>query len=127
MKTNTLETTNQFEIFRLEDMVRGWFIGNFSPSLHKTGDVEVGIRKYKAGETDELHYHKLATEFTAILDGEVEMNGDIYSDGHIIVIRPGVVTDFRAITDVTTVVVKLPGGSNDKYVVSPVTNSENVQ
>jgi hypothetical protein len=124
LKTGTLETNNKFEIHHLDDMVRGWFIGNFSPSLFKTNEVEVGIRKYKAGETDELHYHKLATEYTAILDGEVEMNGKIYSDGHIIVIKPGIMTDFRAITDVTTVVVKLPGGSNDKYIVSPTANSQ---
>lgn len=100
---------------RLEDMVRGWFVGNFEPTLYKTGDVEVGVKHYKAGDAEEWHYHKIATEITVILEGEVEMNGVRHVSGDILTIPPGEGTDFRAITDVTTVVVKLPGASNDKY------------
>ncbi|MGC4042762.1 MAG: hypothetical protein QM758_03045 [Armatimonas sp.] len=100
---------------RLEDMVRGWFVGNFEPTLYKTGDVEVGVKHYKAGDAEEWHYHKIATEITVILEGEVEMNGVRHVSGDILTISPGEGTDFRAVTDVTTVVVKLPGASNDKY------------
>ena len=37
-------------IAKLEDMTRGWFVGNFTPSLLKTNDVEVAIQKYKKGD-----------------------------------------------------------------------------
>lgn len=29
---------------RLEDMVKGWFVGNFEPTLIKTNDVEVAVK-----------------------------------------------------------------------------------
>lgn len=96
-------------------MIKGWFIGNFEPSLYKTNDVEVGIKKYNAGDYENSHFHKIATEFTVIISGTVEMNGVQYFENEIIKIIPGVITNFKAITDVITVVVKLPGANNDKY------------
>jgi hypothetical protein len=101
--------------FKLEDMFRGWFIGNFTPSLYKTNDIEVGVKKYKKGDKETAHYHKIATEFTLVLDGCIKMAGQEYGNGDIVKIDPFDVTDFEALTDATTVVVKLPGVNNDKY------------
>lgn len=99
----------------LSNMTKGWFIGNFEPSLLKTNDVEVAVKSYKAGDHEDKHYHKIATEYTVIIDGEVEMNGVRYKAGDIIVMEPGESTDFTAVTDSTNVVVKIPGANNDKY------------
>ncbi len=104
------------EKFKLDNMTKGWFIGNFEPSLFKTNDVEVGVKNYKAGDHEDFHHHKIATEFTLILNGTVEMSGELFESGDIIKIKPNISTDFKAITDVTTVVVKVPGASNDKYI-----------
>ena len=101
--------------FRLDDMVRGWFVGDFSPSVVQTEAVEVGVRKYVAGDHEQWHLHKVTTELTAIVAGEVTMNGQRYSTGNIVLIEPGEGTDFHCLTDVTTVVVKLPSVKNDKY------------
>jgi len=103
------------EVNNLKDMIKGWFIGNFEPSLYKTNDVEVGVKSYKAGEYERTHYHKIATEFTVVIDGEVEFNGKKYGKNDMIKILPLEKTDFKAITDATTVVVKIPGANNDKY------------
>jgi quercetin dioxygenase-like cupin family protein len=100
----------------LKDFIKGWFVGNFSPSLIQTNDVEVAVKKYKAGDYESAHYHKIATEITAIISGEVEMNGIRYNADDIIVIEPNERTDFKCLTDVITVVVKYPGASNDKYI-----------
>lgn len=105
------------KVFNLNDMVGGWIIGNFNPSLFKTNDVEIAIKKYKAGDYDSSHYHKIATEYTVIVDGQVEMSGNIYNKDDILIISPGEVTDFRAITNSTTVVIKIPGANNDKYLL----------
>lgn len=105
----------ELEKYNLEDMFKGWFIGNFEPSLFKTNDVEIGVKKYKAGDCENAHFHKIATEFTVIISGEVEMNKVLYKENDIIKIVPNVVTNFKAITDVVTVVVKIPGVNNDKY------------
>ncbi|OAT41183.1 hypothetical protein M988_2360 [Hafnia paralvei ATCC 29927] len=45
------------------------------------------------------------------------MSGVEYIAGDIIEIAPGEATDFYAIEDTVTTVVKLPGALNDKYIV----------
>jgi quercetin dioxygenase-like cupin family protein len=100
---------------RLDDMVKGWFVGDFTPTLCRTSEVEVAVKTYRAGEAEGAHFHKVAMEFTVVTQGEIEMNGRRYTVGDIIVIEPGEVTDFHAISDAMTTVVKLPGASNDKY------------
>jgi hypothetical protein len=102
--------------FKLENMINGWFIGNFDPSLYKTNDVEVGVKKYSTGDSEKLHFHKIATEFTVIITGEVLMNGEKYVSGDILVIEPEVTTDFLALSNVVTLVVKIPGANHDKYI-----------
>lgn len=104
------------KIARIDEMIKGWFIGNFEPSLLKTNDVEVALKKYNKGDYEEAHYHKIATEFTVIVSGRVRMNGIEYRGGDIIVIEPNDATDFEALEDNTiNVVVKIPGTNNDKY------------
>lgn len=104
------------EVFHLNNMVKGWFTGNFTPSALQTSAVEVGIKKYKKGDYEARHHHKIATEATVIVTGSVKMNNAVYNEGDIIVIQPNYATDFEALTDTTTVVVKLPGANNDKYI-----------
>ena len=100
----------------LGDMGKGWFIGDFSPTVHRTREVEVAVKHYRAGEAEAAHYHKVAREFTVVIFGTVRMNGRIFGPGEIVVIEPGEATDFCAVTDAVTTVVKVPGAPNDKYV-----------
>lgn len=103
------------KVFNLDDMTKGWFVGNFSPTTLSTNQVEVAVKRYKAGEYEPAHHHKIATEITVITDGEVRMNDIVYRAGTILVIEPNTPTDFLALTDVTTTVVKCPGANDDKY------------
>lgn len=104
------------EKFDLNKMFKGWFIGNFTPTLDDTSDFEVAVKRYQTGDYEERHHHKIATEYTVIVSGEVEMNGIKYSDNDIIKIEPNNSTDFKCLTDVITVVVKTPSVMDDKYV-----------
>jgi len=107
------------KVINLDKMVKGWFIGNFNPTLLKTRDVEVAVKEYKKGDYEEKHYHKIATEITVIISGRVKMNGIEYSKGSIILIKPNEVTDFEALEDTVNTVVKFPGASDDKYLGEP--------
>lgn len=101
---------------KLEDMVKGWFVGNFEPTLLKTNDVEVAVKTYNKGDYDALHYHKIATEITVMLSGKAKMNGLEYCAGDIIVMEPNESTDFECLEDGTqNVVVKIPGANDDKH------------
>ena len=105
------------KVSKLDDMTNGWFVGNFIPSLYVTNDCEVAVKRYKKGQFEGKHFHKIATEITVIVSGTVCMNGVNYEAGDIIIEEPGDITDFSAITDAVNVVVKLPGANNDKYAV----------
>ena len=50
-----------------------------------------------------------------IVSGTVRMSGEEIGPGEIVRIPPGRATDFLAVTDATTVVVKLPCVRGDKY------------
>ena len=101
---------------KLEDMIKGWFVGNFEPTLLKTNDFEVAVKEYNKGDYEEKHYHKIATEFTVITRGRVKMNGVEYKKGDIIVMEQNESTDFECLEDGTqNVVVKIPGANDDKY------------
>jgi len=102
---------------RIEDMVRGWFVGAFNPTALHSDACEVAVRSYKAGESEALHMHKVATEVTMVLSGTVRMAGREWNAGDIIVLEPGEATDFEAVTDAVNVVVKVPGALNDKYLL----------
>ena len=79
---------------RIENYTRGWFIGNFEPSLYKTEAVEIAVKSYLKGDFEEKHFHKIATEFTLIIAGKVQMNSKTYSAGDIIQIDKYDSTDF---------------------------------
>lgn len=104
------------KIAKLDDMVKGWFVGNFEPTLYRTNDCEVAVKSYQPGDYEGAHYHKIATEITVVIKGLVRMNGVEYRAGDIIVMEPGETTDFLAVTDALNAVVKLPGANHDKYV-----------
>lgn len=97
------------------DMVKGWFIGDITPVAFSTPYCEVAYKEYKAGDYDSAHYHKMATEVTLIVSGKVKMGGKIFDKGTIITTEPFEIVDFLAIEDSSTVVIKVPGAKNDKY------------
>lgn len=102
-------------VAKVGEMTKGWFIGDFEPTLWQTQDVEVAVKFYRAGDAEAAHFHRVATEFTVVAAGVIEMNSIRYGVGDIVVMEPGDVADFRAITDATTTVVKIPGAPHDKY------------
>lgn len=103
------------KVEKLSYMHRGWFVGDFSPTVFSTQAAEVGIKHYVAGAQENRHYHKIATEITVILSGHVRMNGADFFSGDIVTIEPHESTDFQALKDTVTVVVKIPGAPDDKF------------
>ena len=100
---------------KLADMFRGWFVGDFNPTLLRTRDVEVAVKTYAAGASEDAHVHKVATEITVIVVGSARIGGHTLHAGDIVVVHPGEACAFQALTEVVTTVVKIPGATNDKY------------
>jgi quercetin dioxygenase-like cupin family protein len=105
------------EIFKLSSFTKGWFLGNFEPSIIQAEQFEVAVKNYSKGDYEPKHYHKIAKEITVILKGKVKMNDNYYYEGDMILISPFETTDFFAETKCQTAVVKIPSVKNDKYIV----------
>ena len=101
----------------LDDMVRGWFVGDFEPTAYRSSEVEVAIKHYMAGDAEERHVHKIATELTAVVSGSVRMDGRELHAGDILKLDPGEPCDFLALTEAIVVAVKLPAVAGDRYLV----------
>ena len=103
---------------RLDDMTRGWFVGDFAPVALNSRHAEVAVQKYTAGDYEARHVHRIATELTLIVSGRARMCDAEWGPGDIVTVEPGESTDFTALTDVIAVVVKSPSVTGDKYVLT---------
>lgn len=101
----------------IDEFHRGWFIGNFEPSLLKTDQFEVSILKHAKGEQWAKHYHAIATEYNVLLKGSMKINGELMIEGDVFVIEPGEAAEPEFLEDCTLVCVKTPSLPGDKYEV----------
>ena len=98
----------------LKDYIKGWVVGDFEPTLVRK-DFEVGIKRYKAGDSEERHYHLTCVEYTIIVSGRVMMNDVEYTADDIVIVNEGEDTDFHCLDDAVTVVIKTSSNVGDKY------------
>jgi quercetin dioxygenase-like cupin family protein len=102
---------------KITDYVRGWFIGNFEPSLLKTPDFEVGVLRHKKGEYWAPHYHKESVEYNVLISGKMIVQEREINSGDIFVFEKGEVADPIFLEDCILVVVKTPSIPSDKFEV----------
>ena len=103
------------EISSCNNLIKGWFIGDFERAILRTDCCEVAFKEYEKGFTEPAHHHKIATEVTYIIEGEAKFNDNVYKAGQIIKVFPEEVVKFETLTPVKTICVKIPGALNDKY------------
>lgn len=106
MRTHTLNT-----------FTKGWFIGNFEPSIIKTKACECAVKYYKKGDSEKKHVHKQADEITVVVSGLFQMNDNVVHAGDIVLIEKNEVTDFTCLEDGATCVLKIPSVLEDKFFV----------
>ena len=100
--------------YELSDFHEGWLCGAFSPSIMNTSDFEVGIKSFRAGDTEAKHHQRTAIEITFIVFGEVRIGDEKFGPGEICFIPPLESADFESITDSKLVVIKSPSVPTDK-------------
>ena len=104
-------------VHNLKDFWRGWFIGNFEPSLLKTEQFEVGFLFHPKGECWPDHYHKLGTEYNLLIKGRMKILGKTIIEGDIFVIEPYEIAAPVFLEDCSIMCIKVPGHTGDKYTV----------
>ena len=104
-------------IDNLGNMFRGWFIGNFEPSIYRTDKFEVGVLFHAKGEKWPKHYHKEVVEVNVLISGKMIINGKSLSPGNIFLFEKNEIAEPEFLEDCTIVCVKSPSVPGDKYEV----------
>ena len=99
----------------IKDFKGGWFVGSFTPSLLSRNDIEVGIKEIPEGTIGDGHYHKKASEYTLIIQGLAEDNGNIYTSGDIIILEPMKKNFTKFLKKSLILSIKSTSDTNDKY------------
>ncbi len=92
----------------------GWILGSFSPAVIQTNDFEVCVKSFKVGDREASHYQVIATEVTVVLSGKVRMGEILLAEDESLVVEPGEVIDFEALTDCKVLGIKFPSLPEDK-------------
>lgn len=103
--------------YSVSTFTKGWFIGDFSPSLVKTAQFETALKIYRRGDREAAHRHVIAREFTVVGSGRFRMNQTLLEAGDIVELTPGEVSDFECIEGGVTFVVKIPSAPHDKEIM----------
>jgi len=99
---------------RIENYIRGWFIGNFEPSILKTKEFEVAIISHHKDEKIPLHYHSELEEYNVLLSGSMIVNNETLSEGDIFVLVRKEVVDVTVLEDSKVLCIKVPSIPEDK-------------
>jgi anti-sigma factor ChrR (cupin superfamily) len=110
--------------FNLDQMTKGWFVGDFEPTVIRTTDCEVGVKRYRSGDKESAHFHKEAVELTIVIEGRIRMNESVFLKGDIVLVEKNEIIEFQALEDTITVVYKSGSFKNDKYLVENIKKHE---
>ena len=105
------------QIYKLNDMKDGWFIGNFLPSALKTKDFEVCYKKHTKNEFWDKHYHEKIHEVNLLVKGKMLINDIELNEGDIFIIEPYYVSKPTFLEDCELVIVKTPSITDDKIII----------
>ena len=93
------------KVFNIKDFWKGWIIGDFEPSIFKNQFFEYPPK----------HTHKIATEVSYIIKGELIASGKNLRKGDMWIYEPNDIADVSFIKDTELIVIKWPSIPSDKY------------
>lgn len=102
---------------KVESFLRGWIIGDFTPSLLRTQDFEICIVSHKKNEKSSPHYHTSSTEINVVLSGNLEVNGSVLRKHDIFIYERNEVSNVRFISDSELCVIRVPSKPDDKVII----------
>ena len=104
------------KILNIEDMIGGWFVGDFEPTAYKTKDFEVSYKLHPKGQEWDIHYHTDVTEINYVIKGNMVLQGKTLKTGDIFILEPYEIADPNFLEDTEIICVKTPS-INDKVSV----------
>jgi len=106
------------EVFKLENFVNGWFIGDFEPSVLKNSGVELAVMNKKKGVgVNDFHYHENCIEINVLIKGKMKVNNKFIQENEIFIFNPNVPSVYEYLEDCTFVVFKNKPSNKDKVIM----------
>ena len=103
--------------YNLSNMLRGWFIGNFEPSILKTSFIEVGVVSHKKDEEWPAHFHSSSIEINLVLDGSLTINNKLFEKNDFFILERNEVSKPKFLENCRILVIRVPDIQNDKVIV----------
>ena len=103
------------KIEKMSDMKRGWFVGDFLPSIYRTDAFEVAFLTHHEGQEWPKHVHRKATEINYLIRGKMKINEVVLEKGDIFLIEPSEAVKPVFLSDCELIVIKTPSVVGDKY------------
>jgi hypothetical protein len=106
------------EVYKLDNYKRGWFVGDFEPSLLKNTGIELAVMNMKKSKgINDFHYHEKCIEINVLIKGQMKINNKIINENEIFIFNPFVPSIYEYLEDCTFVVFKNKSSNNDKIIM----------
>ncbi|MEY4961582.1 MAG: hypothetical protein RLZZ249_279 [Actinomycetota bacterium] len=102
------------EYARIDTFTNGWFIGDFHPSILRTGAFEVCFKELRAGFSEPMALQIHCEEVTLVISGRIRMGDLIFAAGDVVRVMPGEPVDLTVLEDSRLIGIKTPSLPGDK-------------
>lgn len=103
------------DTWTIDSFVRGWFIGDFEPSILRTKTWEMALLKHSKGEKWDFHYHSQADEVNVLLSGRMMLNGHEIRARNVFTIPKKQIACPLFLEDCVVLCIKTPSVIGDKF------------
>jgi len=74
--------------FHLDNMVNGWFLGNFIPTVTNWKKGEIAIKSYQTNHIESSYCHSDAYKIYVVLSGKIMINNNLLTKDSVALINP---------------------------------------
>ena len=104
-------------VWFVDSFVRGWFIGDFEPSILRTKTWEMALLKHSKNEKWDFHYHAQADEVNVLLSGRMMLNGREIRSRNVFTIPKKQIACPLFLEDCMILCIKTPSVIGDKFCI----------
>jgi dTDP-glucose pyrophosphorylase len=103
------------KIWNIHDFTRGWFIGDFLPSIIKTKNYEIALLTHLKDEQWDYHYHEKSDEINFLINGKMRINDRIITERQVFYIPKKQIACPQFLENCKILCIKFPSVIGDKY------------
>ena len=111
------DVDGEYTNINVNNYLRGWLIGNFSPTLKQTSEFEIALLTHKKDEKWDFHYHKKSKEINILISGKMLINNITIYPGEVFIFKQNIIACPFFLEDCKILCIKLPSVPGDKIII----------